>query len=377
MLRIALAYPYAWPQVRRGAERFIDDLGRYLTARGHDVTVITSSPRGVAVEGTSAVRRIVFEQWRPPALLGRRLTSAHFFPFQCRGALARGGFDVVHCLSQFDAFAGALASRSGTRYVFQSPGIPLKRAFRTVPHDYLMFRCALARAASVLVVSRFAGAMLKRDFGVAGEVLLPPVDLEHFQAPADARREPDLVLMSGALDEERKGAALLMRAFPLVKRAAPRARLRLTGQIAPDRERALLALLPDALRSDVEMLGAGERASLPRLYAQAGVTVLPAVWEALGMVLVEALACGSAVVGADHAGIPEVIGSPEVGVLFPPGSDRREATNASGLADAIVAAIGIARRPETAERCRAHAQPFGWAVLGPRYEDLYQRVARG
>ena len=52
------------------------------------------------------------------------------------------------------------------------------------------------------------------------------------------------------------------------------------------------------------------------VYREAWVSVLPSVGEALGLVLVEALACGTPVVGSRLDGIPEVIDRNEIGRLF-------------------------------------------------------------
>ncbi|MBI5837521.1 MAG: glycosyltransferase family 4 protein [Candidatus Eisenbacteria bacterium] len=374
-MRIAITNPFFWPQVRRGSERFLDDLSRYLAARGHEVTVLATDGGGPRPDPGAPARHLLYPERRPPAWLGRRFTSAHVYAFQCRRDLARGDFDAVHCLSHFDAFAAATAGRTGAPFLYHSMGIPLGRYFRTSPLDLVMMRTALARARTVGVLSHFAADNLRRDFGVEGRLLPTPVDLDRFRLRADIPRDPATLLMVGALDEARKGAGLMLRAFAEVKRSVPEARLRLSGAIRPSGAAALAALLPPSIAADVEFLGMGSPEDLPRLYAEATVMVLPSVWEALGLVLLESLACGTPVVGANHAGIPDVIASPEVGVLFEPGATRPAATNVEGLARACVEALELARRPGTAGACRAQAEQFGWPRLGPRFEAVYAGMA--
>ena len=41
-MRVAVAHPFFWPEVRRGAERFAHELARGLGERGHDVRLVTS-----------------------------------------------------------------------------------------------------------------------------------------------------------------------------------------------------------------------------------------------------------------------------------------------------------------------------------------------
>ena len=43
-MNIAITNPTNWPHVRRGAERFINELAAFLAARGHRATVISSKP---------------------------------------------------------------------------------------------------------------------------------------------------------------------------------------------------------------------------------------------------------------------------------------------------------------------------------------------
>jgi phosphatidyl-myo-inositol alpha-mannosyltransferase len=371
-LRIALAHPFCWPHVRRGSERFLHDLTKYLTTAGHDVTVFSTAPVAARQEFHQDARLVLFPQ--RIANGGRRLNATHVFPFQCAGEIAAGGFDVVHCLSYFDAFAASLGSRRGVRYVFQSLGIPIRRYFRTIPHDYLMFRRGLKNAAVAAVISTFAAERLRIEFGYRARLLRVPVDTEHFK-PGDGSSEPPLILMAGALDEPRKGAALLLRAFPLVKARVAGARLVLTGKLDSRGEEHLLRLVPAAVRADVEFAGLMDPADLPGLYSRATVTVLPAIWEAYGLVLVESLACGTPVVAANHAGPPDIIGADPVGILFEPGSTSGVATNVEGLAEAIVEAIRLAERPDIAGACRRAAERNNWHALGPMYEQLYREVA--
>jgi len=117
--------------------------------------------------------------------------------------------------------------------------------------------------------------------------------------------------------------------------------------------------------------GAGDPLDLPARYAAATVLVHPAVWEAQGMVLVEALACGTAVVACDHCGVRDIIDNPGIGRLFAPGPIAgHAATDHAALARAILGAADLAAMPITEARCRARAMPFGWPTLGPAYARL-------
>jgi starch synthase len=87
---------------------------------------------------------------------------------------------------------------------------------------------------------------------------------------------------------------------------------------------------------------------MPRWYAEATVVVLPSVQESFGVVLIEAMASGRAVVASRVGGIPEVLADGECGLLVPPGDPGEFAQAISRLlADdherASLAAKGRAR----------------------------------
>ncbi len=108
--------------------------------------------------------------------------------------------------------------------------------------------------------------------------------------------------------------------------------------------------------------------SLARAYGEAWVAVLPAVDEAFGLVLAEALACGTPVVGYAGGGIPEIVDRDGIGRLF----DRLEP---EPLADAILATLDAAGDPATAQRCRTHAERFSTERCAERYLALYRELA--
>jgi cytochrome oxidase assembly protein ShyY1 len=88
------------------------------------------------------------------------------------------------------------------------------------------------------------------------------------------------------------------------------------------------------------------------------VTLLPAVWEAFGLVLLESLAAGTPVVGAAHAGIVDIVdpAQPALGALFDPGSTGRAADNLDGLVAAIETVL-VGGKP-------LHGR-VGWHVVTP------------
>ncbi|GAA3308884.1 glycogen synthase [Streptomyces cinereospinus] len=118
------------------------------------------------------------------------------------------------------------------------------------------------------------------------------------------------------------------------------------------------------------------RRMLPRpeviqLLTHAAVFVCPSVYEPLGIVNLEAMACGTAVVASRVGGIPEVVADGRTGLLVPM-DDGFEAGLTRAL-DAVLADPEGARRMGEAGRERA-VREFGWDTVARRTARLYADV---
>lgn len=103
------------------------------------------------------------------------------------------------------------------------------------------------------------------------------------------------------------------------------------------------------------------------MYASAWVSALPSVNEAFGLVLAEALACGTPGVGTNEGGIPEVLNTPEIGRLFTGGEEE--------LSRALLEAIELAEHSPTREACRRRALELSTQRYAEAYEQLYRSIA--
>ena len=120
------------------------------------------------------------------------------------------------------------------------------------------------------------------------------------------------------------------------------------------------------------------KADVVQLLSHATVFVCPSVYEPLGIVNLEAMACGTAVVASAVGGIPEVVVDGETGLLVPyDEADPRgfEAGLAQRTAE-LLADPERAARMGAAGRERAVAS-FGWDAIATRTRELYEQVLRG
>ena len=118
------------------------------------------------------------------------------------------------------------------------------------------------------------------------------------------------------------------------------------------------------------------RSEVVQLLSRARVFVCPSVYEPLGIVNLEAMGCGTAVVASAVGGIPEVVDDGRTGLLVPYRSDAPEEFEKQ-LAAAVNTVAGdpaLAERLGRAGRARAVAE-FGWDAVARRTVAVYRAAA--
>jgi len=279
-------------------------------------------------------------------------------------ALLAGRFDVVHSYGRRDGVASLRAARlhPGRATVHTDIGIPLRSWWATMGQEAACAERVIREVDSYACMSRYSLDVLAADYGRAGVLIPGGVDLVRFQ-PAEARTAHPTILFSGAVDVPRKGVATLLEALPLVAAEEPQVRLLLSG---PGDATALLAAASPEARARTDVLTAGSIEDQPGRYGRAWVCALPSENETFGLVLVEALACGTPIVAADHAALPELVTPGVTGALCAHGDAR-------SVAQACLESIALARSAGTIEACREAARPYDWTSgVAPRCIEVYE-----
>jgi len=112
-----------------------------------------------------------------------------------------------------------------------------------------------------------------------------------------------------------KGLPYLIEAAKKISRIYPKVKVFIVGE-GPQRQKLERLIKKMGLINTVQLLG--ERKDIMRIFSLFDVFVLPSLWEGLPYVLIEAGACGLAVVASDIDGIKEIIKDGETGVLVSP-----------------------------------------------------------
>src|SRR5829696_7245151 len=172
-MRIALLNPTYWPEVRRGTERLVHDLGLALGRSGHEVTVLTSH-RGRPSVAVEDGLRVVRSPRAPSGRLARRGFEHHLLngPAQAPAILA-GRYDVVHAFQLADAWAAVHLRRlaGGPPAVFSLHGIPTARSLSSRRYRASMLRRVMRWGAATTVLSEAAAGAFRRHLGEEPQVL--------------------------------------------------------------------------------------------------------------------------------------------------------------------------------------------------------------
>jgi glycosyltransferase involved in cell wall biosynthesis len=211
----------------------------------------------------------------------------------------------------------------------------------------------------------------ERDYGglLAGSPTLVeriPNPLPQADVPVSAQEAP-IVVAAGRLTLQ-KGFDLLIPAFAEVARRRPGWRLRIYGS-GPERGRLQAQIDALELGDRVQLMGRSRK--LADDMAKGSIFVLSSRFEGFGMVLVEAMAAGLAVVSFDCPHGPrDIVTSGRDGVLVPP-------EHTAALTTAMLELIDDpALRRRYAEAGLETARGYDVASVGPRFETLLARLTR-
>jgi starch synthase len=339
---------------------------------------------------------------QPDPMLYAANSALQMMSAQLRMADAVGGADVVHSHTWYAGLAGHLAATLyGIPHVITAHSLEPRRPWKAeqLGGGYRLSswseRNAMEYADAVIAVS----AGMRRDILDAYPTVDPArvhvvhngidAGVWHPGGPVAGARD---VLAEVGVPTDAPIAAFVGR---ITRQKGVVHLLAAARDFDPDIQLVLCAGAPDTPALEAEVAAAVAeladrrggvfwvRQMLPteqvrQILAAATVFVCPSVYEPLGIVNLEAMACGTAVVASDVGGIPEVVADGETGRLVHYDGAHPEEFEAD-LARAVNAVVGDRSGAESmgaAGRARAIAE-FDWPRIAAETVALYDRLRKG
>lgn len=304
----AMYPPEAMPQhpgAQEEAERAV-----YLEARLQRMTGVSWRLRQLVDGDARDIRR-------RGAALGPRYRWLARHAYVLGDHLKQGEYDLIH--GHFAAPAGEwiylAAQMTGLPYTFTAHR---RDVFDTPP---MAFPQIAESAKEVITVSNYNRSYLAERFGIAQDhirVVPCGIDTDWFfpeKAPPRDDTIPRIATVARLAPE--KGLSYLLEAYATLRDRGTRFRATVAGE-GPERS-ALLSLRSNLGLDDcVEFVGALGASGVRDLLQGSDLFALSSLSESLGVVYLEAMACGLPVVGTDVLGVGETICHEETGYLVEP-----------------------------------------------------------
>jgi len=184
--------------------------------------------------------------------------------------------------------------------------------------------------------------------------------IEHF-----GLRRPYFIIVGTV--EPRKNHLALLHAFAQLYEKRKDVSLAIVGSPGWLSEPIIAEIEKSAMSMPVRYLRFVDDTWIPALYAGSVALVAPSWYEGFGLPVLEAMACGAAVITSDRGSLPEVAGGNAI--LVPPGDIEELSASMERLLD------DSALRAELVRIGREHAASFSWRAAAEAHIRLYRQVA--
>jgi glycosyltransferase involved in cell wall biosynthesis len=319
----------------------------------HSIPFARGSISPVAILSTVAALRRVHREVKP-------VLTHHVALQACvLGMLAALGRPSA-CVNAFIGLGYSFTSATGKA-----------RVVRTVVGSLLRF--LVNRKNSIALVQNNDDMAALMSLGIAkSRIALIPgsgVDVNRFTPLAEPLGAPTFGFVGRLLDD--KGVRTLVTAHRLLRKRVPDANLLIAGTPDPANPASMTEAEARSWNDEVGITWLGHVADIAAIWAKAHVAVLPSRREGLPLSLMEAAACGRAMIASDVPGCREIVLHEQTGLLFP-------VDNAAALADAMARlAVDSQLRARCAKAARELVvDKFAADIIGQQIVNLYRKCAK-
>jgi phosphatidylinositol alpha-mannosyltransferase len=350
--------------VRGGVQAHVLGLAQGMRRLGHQVEVLAPAAVGGPVPEfvTPAGRAmgVPYNGSVAPLAFGPVVAS------RVRRWLHAHDFDVLHLHEPTAPSLSLIALALADRPVVATFHMAAKRSWALAAAHGLL-QPPMEKVTARIAVSSLARRVQVEYLGGDAVEIPNGVDVAQFagaQALSGYPRPGGTVGFIGRFDEPRKGMPVLLAALRALARARPGLQLLVVGH---GDAAALLREAGPELASRIRVLGELGEQGKAAVLASVDVLCAPAVGgESFGIVLIEAMAAGTAVLASDLDAFRLVLDGGQAGVLVPPGAPAALAAALGDLLD------DPQRRAALAAAGRLRAAMWDWPVVARRVLQVYE-----
>jgi phosphatidyl-myo-inositol alpha-mannosyltransferase len=364
-VRIGVVCPYSF-DVPGGVQGHVVDLAKALRTLGHQVDVLAPADedtplpefvrpagRAVGIPYNGSVARLSFGPVSYTRV--RRWIHAH-------------DFDVLHLHEPTAPSLSMLALMLADGPIVATFHTSTHRS-RTLSAFQVVLQPFLEKITARIAVSALARRVQVEHLGGDAVEIPNGVDVEFFSRAKPLPgypREGGTVGFVGRFTEPRKGMPILLDALRMLLPEFPELRLVVVGGGDQDELRRQAG---PALADRLELLGQADDEVKARMLAGVDVYCAPNTGgESFGMILTEAMAAGTAVVGSDLDAFRRVLDDGRAGTLFRMGDPV-------GLADALRGMLNEPqRRGELVANARRRVAAYDWPVVAGQVLRVYEQA---
>jgi len=336
------------PRGKNGLEFMVYYLTEELVRRGHDVTLFATkdsktSARLIPVVSYPASRKYIYG-WNSTNYALAGMVKAYEM---------KDEFDIIHTHIGNTAYYFSDLANVPIIETIHSPAVGSKKTKRIRSAKDVYWLDASRRSDSVHHVfvsnSQRDNSRLKKNVSVVHN----GIDLDKFSFKKDPK---DYFVYLGYITED-KGAHIAVK---VAKKA--NIKLKLAGSCSGCKDYFKEKVKPYLKKGKIEYVGAVNPQERNRLLGGAKAILVPLQWEEpFGLVMIEAMACGTPVIGFDRAAVSEIVEDGKTGYVVDSEKDMVRA----------IKKIGEIKR----ENCRSHVEKyFTVQKMADEYEKVYEKV---
>lgn len=379
-MKIAQLTPRFLPS-RGGLENMVFETAKYLVKDGHKITVYTSNlvEKNTHLKGRSElIDGILIKRSSAFPLLPMQGGIVNVMP-QMFFDVLRDKSDIYHSygIGSFPTIMGALKHKFGNRVVLSA--ISDMRIGKLSQKMIDKLTMSIMKSADKIIVLTneektyfLKNTELEENFI---KVIPPGINLERFSkftiSPEQFRKKYNLhtnvIFYAGRIDNWHKGLDNLVKALPIIKKD-----FEISCVISGDDwgSKAPLESLAQKLGvyENLKFFDPRDQKFLGEAYSSADVFVLPSNFETFGMVLVEAMASGTPVIGSRVGGIVDVIDNGKTGFIVPPKDPQ-------SLAEKIIEILGNRKLRETMSiNAKKASTRYSSDIIGAKIIEIYKEL---